>query len=177
MHFCTAKIMLGGDSNNVMHRDVYSPLSWPEISVLRLIHGDPSVLDVVPFATVPQQPRYERQRLSFIYGEGPLAGVWGGRNAPDEMEAPEIRPKAGTVWRNPLSGVVEITTEDGSEPADPTQLPSWQPMDAAGPLAAGPLPVATPTTFGDPRPAPQGDEPDPFEEDGAIPDRKLAKRR
>src|SRR5262245_27845151 len=119
MHFCTASIMIGSDQNNIMTRDETAPLSWPEIEVLRVIHGDHSVIDVKPFVHVEQKPRDERQRLAFIYGDGPLAQVWGGRNAPSEMDAPKASIKAGVKWVNPLTNLMEETTKDGTKPVDP----------------------------------------------------------
>ena len=35
MHFCTANIAIGGDTRNIMNRDEFAPVSWPEVEVLR----------------------------------------------------------------------------------------------------------------------------------------------
>ena len=32
MHFCTAKVMVAGDKDQVVYRDEYNPISWPEAS-------------------------------------------------------------------------------------------------------------------------------------------------
>jgi hypothetical protein len=166
MHFCTAHIMLGGDKDNVMARGLFNPVSWPEVSVLRVIHGDESIIDVEPFVEVKQSPRSERGRLAFIYGEQPLGMVWGGKNAPDEMEAPKVKLKAGVTWRNPLTSRTEVTTKDGSEPVDET-APAVPPMQATETEDVV-------ETVGDPSPAPVevDNEDDPFAEDGALPEKK-----
>ena len=112
MHFCRATIALGGDTGNTVHRTEYSPISWPEVEIIRAMHGDASVLEIVPFVSVPQTPRAERQRLAMIYGDEVCAHVWGGRTGPSEMEAPEATLKAGVTWINPLTFETEITGGD-----------------------------------------------------------------
>jgi hypothetical protein len=152
MHFCTAKIQIGGDNNNVMVRDVYSPVSWPEIALLNMIHGEGSVLDVEPFAYVKQPPRAERARLDFIYGRGPGAVVWGGQNAPDEMDAPKVKLKAGIQWINPISRLLEVTTKDGSKQVDPKARPE--------PIPPGQAHTDLAEVVGDPRPGIPDDDDD-----------------
>jgi hypothetical protein len=132
MHFCTAHIALGGDDRNILHRDEFSPVSWPEIEVIRVLHGDDSVTQIRPFVEVYQDPRAERNRLAGIYGDKPLEIRWGGRNAPTEMEAPRATLASDTYWFNPLSRQTERTGRDGksSKPADPPRPVS--PIQATG---------------------------------------------
>jgi hypothetical protein len=108
MHFCKASIAIGSDVRNVMLRDEFNPISWPEVDILRLIHGDDAVTDVIPFVSVNQQGRAERDRLSLIYGEGPAIQCWGGRNSPNELDAPGVPmlPRK-FAWKNPITGRVE----------------------------------------------------------------------
>ena len=116
MHFCTAHIAIGGDPRNIMYRDEFAPVSWPEVDVLREIHGGEAVTDVRPFVDVPQGARQERNRLAMKYGDEVLATRWGGKNPPTEMVAAGARMRPDTVWQNPLSGHTEKTTASGSEP-------------------------------------------------------------
>jgi hypothetical protein len=107
MDFCTAKISLGGDDRNIMTRDRFNPVSWPEIEIIRLMHGEQSVSEVSPFVRVNQAPRAERERLALIYGEAPLMQCWGGKNPPHEMEAPgEFEMPKSPTWLNPITGRV-----------------------------------------------------------------------
>jgi hypothetical protein len=121
MHFCKANIAIGGDIRNIMNRSEYSPLSWPEIEVLREIHGAESINDVVPFVDVKQTAKAERERLAMMYGEAPLQARWGGKNAPDELTAPDAKLPSDVIWLNPLSGQLEKTGKGGktSEPYTP----------------------------------------------------------
>jgi len=50
------------------------------------------------------------------YGEEVLATRWGGKNPPTELNAAGAKPRPGIVWLNPLSGLTEKTTVEGSEP-------------------------------------------------------------
>ena len=62
MHFCTARIALAGDTGQIAIRDRFSPVSWPELEVIKTLHGDDALLEVQPFVKVPQPPKAERDR-------------------------------------------------------------------------------------------------------------------
>src|SRR5262245_54636893 len=146
MHFCRAKIALGNDIRNMMTRSEYSPVSWPEIAVLRLMHGEGSIEDIKPFVSVPQKARDERARLMLIYGEAPLKEIWGGMNAPSELELPEAELEADIVWFNPLTQRAERTGKDGkgSEPLPPQAPSSDDPIEARPAVEVVGQPMAGP---------------------------------
>ena len=121
MHFCTAHIAIGGDNRNIMYRDEFAPISWPEVYVLREIHGGNAVTEIRPFANVRQSARAERERLSMKYGDEVLGVLWGGKNPPPELDAEGVKPKKDIVWMNPLSGQTEKTTDKGS--SEPYTIP------------------------------------------------------
>jgi hypothetical protein len=154
MHFCKAKIAIGGDIRNVMNRTEFNPVSWPEVEVLRVVHGTAFVDEVEPFVSVPQKPRDERVRLALIYGDEPLGAIWGGMNAPNEMEAPRAALKEGVVWFNQLTGRAEITGKDGkgSNPLPPPVLVPDAEISPAVEIVG--QPIAAPVT----------DENDPYSE-------------
>lgn len=120
MQICTATIALGGDLNNVMHRGVYNPISWPEIEVIRYIHSDAAVQDIVPIADVQQTGKAERARLNMIYGEGPLQALWGGRNSPGELSGPKAKFKDGIDFLNPVTGQMEKTSAKSAKVEEET---------------------------------------------------------
>jgi hypothetical protein len=115
MHFCTARIAIGGDVGNVRMRDRFDPVSWPELELIRALHSDESVQDVQPFVKVRQAPRAERERLLHIYGENILQHVWGGTRPPHEMDSPAGEADIEGPWFNPLSFSIE-TVEPVVEP-------------------------------------------------------------
>ncbi len=103
MHFCKATIRVSGDLRTVVVRDTHNPVSWPEIEILRALHGDESLVDVKPFVRVEQSPKDEKERLRGIYGNAVLENVFPGRNPQMEMEAPGAKlPVEKIAWRNPI---------------------------------------------------------------------------
>lgn len=103
MHFVTCEIRLAGDMLNTVPRDTFRPVSWPEVEVLRLIHGDASIVDVKPFVRVEQSAKAEKERLRHIYGNEIVETVFPGRNPQMEMEAPGAKlPEQIPLWKSPI---------------------------------------------------------------------------
>jgi hypothetical protein len=104
MHFCTAYIAIGNDQEQRAHRHEFNPVSFPEVDLLRYLHGESAVTEVVPFARVEQSPRDERMRLVLIYGEKVVEPVYPGRNPGMVMELPDVTLKDNVAWFNPITG-------------------------------------------------------------------------
>jgi hypothetical protein len=110
MHFCVALVAIANDDQQVVPRGPFEPISWPEVEVLRTLHGDEAVREVKPFVYVEQTAKAEKERLGLIYGEVVHKQVWVGRNARMELDAAEMTLlDPGTPWLNPLTGAVETT--------------------------------------------------------------------
>jgi hypothetical protein len=126
MHFCTADVALANDEQQVVSRGPFNPISWPEIEVLRTIHGDEAVRNVKPFVHVEQTAKAEKERLALIYGPVVSAQVWVGRNSSMELDAAEMDVlEPGTLWMNPLtkevapvSEAAEVEETEADEAAD-----------------------------------------------------------
>lgn len=103
MHFCTAHINLAGDIAQVVVRDEFNPVSWPEIEVIRSTHGENAVSKAKPFVRVKQSAKAEKERLILIYGLDAVESVFPGRNPQMEMEAVDTRlPSKTPEWGAPL---------------------------------------------------------------------------
>lgn len=114
MHFCTALVQIAGDRDQTVFRDMYAPISWPEVEVLRVIHGDEAVSEVKPFVRVEQKPRVERERLALRYGKDYVDAAFGqGRGDNILVDAPEADIAYGATWKNPLTQLEE-TIDDAS---------------------------------------------------------------
>jgi hypothetical protein len=87
MHLCTCKIALNNDLQQVVHRNRFEPVSWPEIGVLQFIHGEQAIYDPLPVDEIETTPREERERLQLIYGDV-VGQIYPGRNPNMEMEMP-----------------------------------------------------------------------------------------
>ena len=122
MHFCTARIALAGDTGQIAIRDRFSPVSWPELEVIKTLHGDDALLEVQPFVKVPQPPKAERDRLVLIYGEGVVQHIWGGTRPPTELDVPGSIPEIAGPWFDPILQEyrqVETPEIEFEEPAPP----------------------------------------------------------
>ena len=123
MHFCTAMVMVAGDKDQIVFKDKFNPVSWPEIELLRVIHGDDAVSEVKPFVRVDQRPRDERTRLILKYGKPYVDECFPGRGGDIVTEAAEAGIAYGETWKNPLTQLEETIDGDGpavdAEPAKP----------------------------------------------------------
>jgi hypothetical protein len=116
MHFCTAFIAIANDEQQVAYRGPYDPISWPEIEVLRTLHGDEAVRNVKPFVYVEQDAKAEQQRLLLIYGTVVTEQVFRGRKPLIEMDAAEMDVlEPGTMWMNPITKEVALVPEAAEE--------------------------------------------------------------
>lgn len=116
MHFCMAQVAIAGDNQQIVHRGLYTPVSWPELEVLRFLHGEDAVTDIKPFARVDQNQRDERDRLVQIYGLKPVSDCFPGRSTRDiEMEAQDAKLLDGVEWFNPITRQHEIVGETPPE--------------------------------------------------------------
>jgi hypothetical protein len=119
MHFCKAKVAIGGDQMNVYNANEYDPISWPEVLVLQFVHGDDAVDEIIPFVRINQTSRDERLRLAEKYREDVVALVFGGKQGPSEMEAPDATLVEGVEWKNPISMATEITPANAQQMTEP----------------------------------------------------------
>jgi hypothetical protein len=125
MHFCTADIALANDEQQVAHRGPRDPISWPEIEVLRTLHGDEAVRNVKPFVHVEQTAKAEKERLALIYGTVVSTQVWVGRNSSMELDAAEMDVlEPGTMWMNPITREVLAVPEDEVEVEEEDEPPA-----------------------------------------------------
>ena len=120
MHFCTALIQIAGDKDNTVWRDKFAPVSWAEVELLRVIHGDDAISDVHPFVRVDQSPREERTRLVLKYGDEYVSRAFGqGRGANIITEAAEADIAYGETWKNPITQLHETIESAPTEPVVP----------------------------------------------------------
>ena len=123
MHFCTAFVLIAGDRDQTVFRDRFTPVSWPEVELLRTIHGDDAVLTVKPFVRIEQSWRAERERLLLRYGKEYVDLAFGqSRNANIETEAPEADIATGETWKNPLTQLEETIGGEEAIEGEPPMI-------------------------------------------------------
>lgn len=114
MDICTCMVTLAGDARTVVARGVTNPMSYPEVDIMRFIHGDRAVNDVKVIKTVQTTNANELASIRLKYGAQAKEAFPGQRprlplEAPDDVEraylpdveltvdaAPEI-PEVGEI--------------------------------------------------------------------------------
>lgn len=94
----TAKINLAGDRDQSVYRGADSPITLPEVHVLRAIHGRDHVFDLVSLPDTdhalahPRSHDDERDRLAQMYGKNAVESIF-----PPTMPLPESDEAIPTV--------------------------------------------------------------------------------
>jgi hypothetical protein len=150
MHFCTCVVAITEDNGNTVHRNEYTPVSWPELEVISALHGPASLSQVTPFVKVRQSPERERDRLLNIYGAivvqqvDAMPAIYPGRHPNMPLEAPDFTIRPGLQWFNPITFRMEEVAEDGfSVEIEPAPGDTFDPASAdipPAPTVVGDLP-------------------------------------
>jgi len=74
-----AVIDIGSDRDNTVVRDKFDPITYPELLILRAIHGgEEHVHSVVAVGYAERENKHEIERLSIKYGERLVRGLFPG---------------------------------------------------------------------------------------------------
>lgn len=121
MHWCACRLNLSGQGFTVHEFHQYDPVSWPEVQVLMLLHGDENVYDIKPVRIAEVDPAEEKRRLLGKYGAATEA-VFPGRTFRMEMCMPgeeKSQPPADSFGQQ-----ATVNTEGESEgPLEPPTTP------------------------------------------------------
>jgi hypothetical protein len=70
MQLLSCYLVIGGDDNSVVVRDHDTAVTYPEMLVLKALHGGENVRQLEDIGAVERDSDAERSRLSELYGEG-----------------------------------------------------------------------------------------------------------
>jgi len=93
MQLLSCHIAVAGDDHNVVVRDHDTAVTYPELLVLRALHGGESVRHVADAGDVERDPADERERLANIYGREIVNHVFPGEHTQLPVEDRKMRPK------------------------------------------------------------------------------------
>jgi hypothetical protein len=79
VQYCRCKINLAGQNCHTVIYGEHNPVTWPELQVLQLLHGDENVMDIVPVGIGEVWPTEEKNRLISIYGHRVVETCFPGR--------------------------------------------------------------------------------------------------
>jgi hypothetical protein len=97
-HIVTCRIQVGGDPGTIVVRGKSRPVPYPEIALLRHLHGDTNVFDVEVCGLIPRSAgSVEKNRMATVYGKPAVEHVYPG-GSPNidwylEGEEPEFPPE------------------------------------------------------------------------------------
>lgn len=83
-------VQLAGDMRNTVHRGVDNPVTYPELLVLKNLHGPENVLNARVVATIERTEESERKRLELIYGAAKIAELFPGAMAPLPLKSRSV---------------------------------------------------------------------------------------
>jgi hypothetical protein len=82
MQLLSCRVAVAGDDLNVVVREHDTAVTYPEMLVLKALHGSESVRDIEDAGDVDRDPAEERERLSMIYGREVVRQVFPGDHQP-----------------------------------------------------------------------------------------------
>ena len=97
-HIVTCKIQVGGDPGTIVVRGKSRPVPYPEIPILKHLHGETNVFDIEVCDLIRRDAgSIEKNRMATIYGQEAVEHVYPGRS-PNidwylEGEEPEFPPE------------------------------------------------------------------------------------
>ena len=131
-------VMLAGDMTNVCFRGDDSPVSYPEMILLGLLHGENAIFEVKCVADEPRDNAQERRRLELMYGDKIMASTFPGKWA--------LLPEGDRRYRPPVV-VAEPEQDEFAKAAEEEDA-----LDAED-ESVGDLAAASQVIAGDPRSA------------------------
>lgn len=157
MHWCTARVNLAGNGYTVVWFDTTSMVSWPEIQVIMLLHGEENVFEIKARGIGETSIAAEKERLQLKYGFKPVEHVFPGRAPrmetlmPAETQALPLTDMYGAIV-DPHALISANgnghPVEEPPAPTPPPVPPDNQDDDEDGEETAGPAePPSGPAVF------------------------------
>lgn len=117
MQLLSCHIAIAGDDNSIVVRDIDNPVTYPEMLVLKVLHGAEHVRHVEAIGEIERDSDEERSRLNELYGVSVVSQTF-----PGITSLPEHDPKVRTRKAKPAPApepegdVFEGAKEASSDP-------------------------------------------------------------
>ena len=102
MQLLSAYIAVAGDDQNVVVREYDTAITFPEMLVLKVLHGSEHVRNIKDAGDVERDPMEERARLSELYGADLIKQVFPGEYTPVPTEDPRRKREAPPIEQDPF---------------------------------------------------------------------------
>ena len=119
-HIVTCRIQVGGDPGTIVVRGESRPVLYPEIPILRHLHGDTNVFDVEVCGLVPRSAgSVEKNRMATVYGREAVEHVYPG-GSPNidwylEGEEPEFPPEIANAKASSSLPITPLPEKPGAK--------------------------------------------------------------
>ncbi len=129
MDHVTCMVLLSNDIQHTVERGAWNPVSFPEVEILRHMHGETAVREIQYLETVKTTTAEEKRRLEGIYGPDIAELVYPGRVPHMEMtvgaDAPKPVAKPKKRTRKPKAAAAVEPVADDPDPEIKDAPPEW----------------------------------------------------
>lgn len=80
MQMLSCAVAVAGDDHSIVRREYDTAVTFPELLILKALHGPENVRDIADAGDVSRDPDDERQRLRSLYGHTIVAQVFPGEH-------------------------------------------------------------------------------------------------
>ena len=119
-HVMTCKVQVGGDPGTIVVRGKSRPVPYPEIPILRHLHGETNVYDVEVCGLVARSAgSVEKNRMATVYGREAVEHVYPG-GSPNidwylEGEEPEFPPEIANAKASSSLPITPLPEKPGAK--------------------------------------------------------------
>lgn len=119
-HVVTCRIQVGGDPGTIVVRNKTRPVPYPEIPILRHLHGETNVYDVEVCGLVARNAgSLEKNRMATVYGREAVEAVYPGKS-PNidwyvEGEEPEFPPEIASAKASSSLPIDPLPSKPGAK--------------------------------------------------------------
>lgn len=117
MQLLSCYIAVAGDDHSIVVRSDDTAVTYPELLVLRALHGSESVRNVADFGDVEREPADERERLANIYGRAIVDHVFPGEHTQlPEEERRRVKRSAKVLTDEDRAAMERASIRDKDPP-------------------------------------------------------------
>ena len=119
-HVVTCRIQVGGDPGTVVVVNKTRPLPYPEIPILRHLHGETNIFDVEVCGLIARSAgSVEKNRMATVYGREAVEHVYPG-GSPNidwyvEGEEPEFPPEIANAKASSSLPIIPLQEKPGAK--------------------------------------------------------------
>jgi hypothetical protein len=119
-HIVTCRIQVGGDPGTIVVRGKDRPVPFPEVPILRHLHGETNIFDVEVCGLVARSAAsVEKNRMATVYGREAVEHVYPG-GSPNidwyvEGEEPEFPPEIANAKASSSLPIAPLPEKTGAK--------------------------------------------------------------